>query len=108
MHRLMAALGLGLLFTGGATPVAADRWFAPAPVLGIVDAGRESDAARQAGASWDRALFLWQSIQPNAPNDWALDSYLDQTKLRPTLTAGFPVVGVIQGTPGWAAGDYHD
>jgi hypothetical protein len=91
-----------------AAPAAADRWYAPAPVLGIVDAGRDATAARKAGASWDRALFLWQSIQPNGPNDWTLDAYLDQAKLRPTLSSGIPVVGVVQGTPGWADTDWHD
>ena len=108
MPRLLAALCLLLSLIGGPTPAAADRWFAPSPVLGIVDAGRDASAAHQAGASWDRALFLWQSIQPNGPNDWALDSYLDQSKLKPTFSSGFPVVGVVQGTPGWAAGDWHD
>src|SRR5712691_13145765 len=108
MRRLVIALALLALTLGGATPAAADRWYTAAPVLGIVDAGREPGAARRAGASWDRALFLWQVIQPNGPSDWALDSYLDQARLRSTLTAGMPVVGVVQGTPGWAAGDFHD
>jgi hypothetical protein len=104
-------LGLLVLVTALASstaPAAADRWYAPAPVLGIVDAGRQPAAARQAGATWDRALFLWQLIQPNGPSDWALDAYVDQAKLGPTLTAGVPVVGVIQGTPPWAATDWHD
>lgn len=106
-----ALLGLLVAATGlisSIAPVAADRWYAPAPVLGIVDAGREPAAARQAGASWDRALFLWQRIQPNGPTDWALDTYLDEARLKPTLMAGLPIVGVVQGTPGWAAGDYRD
>src|SRR5216683_1315514 len=68
-------VSLGLLvlaasFVSSAAPVAADRWYAPSPVLGIVDAGRQPVAARQAGATWDRALFLWQLIQPNGPTDW--------------------------------------
>jgi polysaccharide biosynthesis protein PslG len=108
LRRLVAALCLVLPLLGEALPAHADRWYAPLPVLGIVDAGRQSAAARQAGASWDRALFLWQSIQPNGPTDWALDSYLDQARLKPTLSSGFPVVGVVQGTPGWADGDWHD
>jgi polysaccharide biosynthesis protein PslG len=106
-----ALLGLLVLAAGlisSTAPVAADRWYAPAPMLGIVDAGRQPAAAREAGASWDRALFLWQLIQPNGPSDWAMDSYLDQAKLKPTLMAGLPVVGVVQGTPGWAARDWHD
>src|ERR671933_491253 len=108
MRRLVIALALLALTFGGAAPAAADRWYAATPVLGIVDAGREAGAARRAGATWDRALFLWQLIQPNGPGDWALDSYLDQARLRSTLAAGLPVVGVVQGTPGWAAGDWHD
>jgi hypothetical protein len=108
MRRLVIALALIALTFGGATPAAADRWYTATPVLGIVDAGREPAAARRAGATWDRALFLWQVIQPNGPSDWALDSYLDQARLRSTLSAGMPVVGVVQGTPGWAAGDFHD
>src|SRR5438270_4809705 len=108
MRRLVIALALIALTFGGATPAVADRWYTATPVLGIVDAGREPAAARQAGATWDRALFLWQLIQPNGPSDWALDSYLDQARLRSTLSAGMPVVGVVQGTPGWAAGDFHD
>ena len=108
LRRLLAALCLLLPLLAEAVPAHADRWYAPSPVLGIVDAGRQAAAAHRAGASWDRALFLWQSIQPNGPNDWTLDSYLDESRLRPTLAAGFPLVGVVQGTPGWADGDYHD
>ena len=106
-----AALALLLLLAtlvDTAAPVAADRWYAPAPMLGIVDAGRQAPAAREAGASWDRALFLWQEIQRNGPAEWTLDAYVDQSRLRPTLASGIPVVGVVQGTPGWAAGDARD
>src|SRR5215471_15229969 len=109
MRRLTLALTLSLVIVASGTlPAAADRWYDSGPVLGIVDAGRQADAARRAGATWDRALFLWQLIQPNGPGDWALDSYLDQTKLRPTLSSGLPVVGVVQGTPAWAAGNMRD
>jgi len=108
LRRLLAALCLVLPLLVEAVPARADRWYTPSPVLGIVDAGRQGAAAHRAGATWDRMLFLWQSIQPNGPNDWTLDGYLDESKLRPTLTAGFPLVGVVQGTPGWAAGDYRD
>ncbi len=77
-------------------------------MLGIVDAGRQSAAARRAGASWDRALFLWQEIQPNGPSDWLLDKYVDQVGIRPSLSGAIPTVGVVQGTPVWAATDWHD
>jgi hypothetical protein len=109
MRRGLLAIALvALLVSGGALPAAADRWYAQPPVLGIVDAGRSPAAAHKAGATWDRALFLWQLIQPTGTSDWALDSYLDQARLKPTLAAGLPVVGVVQGTPAWAAGDWHD
>ncbi|MCA1648195.1 MAG: hypothetical protein LC797_22960, partial [Chloroflexi bacterium] len=107
-RALLGLLVVAANLLSSTAPVAADRWYAPAPLLGIVDAGRQPAAARQAGASWDRALFLWQGIQPNGPSDWALDTYLDQNHLKPTLGAGLPVVGVVQGTPGWAATDWHD
>jgi hypothetical protein len=103
-RALVVLCALGLL-ASTAAPAAADRWYAPAPVLGIVDAGRQATAARQAGASWDRALFLWQVIQPDRASDWKLDTYVDQFKLQPTFSSGLPVVGVVQGTPGWAAVD---
>jgi polysaccharide biosynthesis protein PslG len=109
MRQFMAAVALSLIVLGGASaPAAADPWYASSPVLGIVDAGRSPDAARKAGATWDRALFLWQLIQPSGPNDWNLDGYVDQARLSSTLSSGLPVVGVVQGTPAWADGDYHD
>src|SRR5438477_9841313 len=91
VRRVLAAIALIALIGSDAAPALADRWFAPTPVLGIVDAGRQANAALQAGATWDRALFLWQLIQPNGPSDWALDGYLDQARRRPTLAAGMPV-----------------
>src|SRR5690348_5216328 len=102
MLQVVSAVALSLMLcASGGMPVAADPWYASAPVLGIVDAGRSPQAASRAGATWDRALFLWQLIQPNGPNDWTLTSYVDQARLSTTLNGGLPVVGVVQGTPGW-------
>ena len=108
VRRALAAIVLLALIGTDAAPVLADRWYAPTPVLGIIDAGRQANAATQAGASWDRALFLWQVIQPYGPGDWQLDSYVDTARLKPTLASGLPVVGVVQGTPQWAAGNPGD
>jgi len=105
---LRALLLSAIVVLATAFPVSADRWWAEPPVLGIVDAGRQSAAARRAGASWDRALFLWQEIQPNGPSDWLLDTYVDQVGIRPSLSGAIPTVGVVQGTPVWAATDWHD
>ena len=109
----MRRLALSLLFCGvvlasSSAPAAADPWYRSNPVLGIIDAGRQAPAARTAGASWDRALFLWQLIQPNSQNDWNLDSYVDQAQLTKSFTSGVQTIGVVQGTPGWAAADWHD
>ena len=82
---------VGVLLLSQAPPAAADRWYAEPPLLGIVDAGRQSTAARQAGASWDRALFLWQEIQPNGPSDWQLDRYVDQMGMRASLNGSLPL-----------------
>jgi hypothetical protein len=109
MRQLIASIVLSCVLLGSTiAPAVADPWYASSPVLGIIDAGRAPAAAVKAGATWDRALFLWQLIQPNGPGDWALDSYIDQAKLGPTLSTGLPVVGVVQGTPAWADGDFHD
>jgi hypothetical protein len=97
-----------LLASSGVAPAQADRWYAQTSVLGIVDAGRDATVARKIGAGWDRALFLWQEIQRDGPTDWTLDGYIDQARLRPTLSSGIPIVGVVQGTPAWADGDWHD
>jgi hypothetical protein len=105
---LRSAALVAVLLLAAAPPAHADRWYAEPPVLGIVDAGRQVSAARQAGASWDRALFLWQEIQPSGPNDWLLDKYVDQVAVRPSLNGSLPLVGVVQGTPVWAATDWHD
>jgi hypothetical protein len=104
----IAILATIVLLAASSVPASADRWWAETPVLGIVDAGRQSTLARQAGASWDRALFLWQEIQPNGPRDWLLDKYVDQVGMRPSLSGAIPTVGVVQGTPVWAATDWHD
>src|SRR5919204_1774240 len=89
-------------------PARADPWYRSTPILGVVDAGRQLQAAHKANAGWDRIVFLWQEIQPYDPTDWYLDRYLDRFGLRKQLESGLPLVAVVQGTPGWAAGDWRD
>jgi hypothetical protein len=105
--RRRALLAVLVMLLAQAPPASADRWFAEPPLLGIVDAGRQVSAAREAGATWDRTLFLWQEIQPNGANDWFLDRYVDQVGMRSSLSGSLPVVAVVQGTPVWAAVDWH-
>ena len=97
------------LLLAEAPPAAADPWYRPQPMLGVIDAGRQLQAAHAVGATWDRVVFLWQEIQPYNPTDWYLDRYLDRTGLRTVLQkSDLPLVAVVQGTPGWAAGNWHD
>lgn len=108
MRSACAVIGVLLLLVQ-ATPAAADRWYQPRPMLGIVDASRQLQAAHAAGATWDRVVFLWQEIQPSNSTDWYMDRYLDRTGLRAVLDkSDLPLVAVVQGTPGWAAGNWHD
>lgn len=108
--RRVLRIVLGLLLIGVVlpTPAAADRWYVRERVLGVVDAGRQPEAARQANVGWDRVVFLWQEIQPNGPDDWYLDRYLDRAGLRKSLQSGLPLFAVVQGTPSWAAGNVRD
>jgi hypothetical protein len=104
--RLLVASCLLLV---SATPASADRWYKPQPMLGVIDASRQLQAAHGVGATWDRVVFLWQEIQPYNATDWYLDRYLDRTGLRTVLDkSDLPLVAVVQGTPGWAAGNWHD
>jgi polysaccharide biosynthesis protein PslG len=104
----LLALVTSLLAADVPQVVHADRWYAPEPLLGIVDAGSRSQAAHEAGASWDRILFLWQEIQPTGPDDWYLDRYVDRMGLRGSLSSGLPLVAVVQGTPAWAGREWRD
>src|SRR5690242_7225508 len=66
---LLVALLLGL----STNPVWAGEPTPPpprAPLFGIVDASRKADDAVEAGATWDRVLFLWQQIQPGDGGDF--------------------------------------
>jgi hypothetical protein len=115
-HRLCTwtarVVSLAILLTGLfaalPSPALADPWYRPSPILGVVDAGRQLQAAHKVNVGWDRIVFLWQEIQPHDPTDWYLDRYLDQFGLRKQLESGLPLIAVVQGTPGWAAGDWRD
>ncbi len=106
--RLAPLLLAAAVLAAQAMPAFADRWWDTQAIIGVVDAGRQPDAARRAGVGWDRVQFLWQEIQPSSSSDWTLDRYLDQTGQRKILASGRPIVAVVQGTPGWAAGNWHD
>jgi hypothetical protein len=105
--RATLAVALALVVLMPST-VSADRWYETPRMLGAIDASRQPMLAAQANVGWDRVLFLWQEIQPNGPGDWYLDRYLAQTGQTARLRSGLPAVAVVQGTPGWAAGNWRD
>jgi hypothetical protein len=107
--RRWAPLLASALLLAQASPAAADRWYKPQPLFGLIDGSRQLQAAHAAGSTWDRVVFLWQEIQPYNSTDWYLDRYLERTGLRTILSkSNLPLVAVVQGTPGWAAGDWRD
>ena len=76
----------------------------PDPRFGVVDAYVNSTVASEAGAGYTRITFQWDVIQPGGIDDWkpanVPDPFLDAE-----LAAGREVVGVLMGTPTWAAAD---
>jgi hypothetical protein len=109
VRLVLRLLVVGALLLVQAPPASADRWYQPQPMFGVIDGSRQLQSAHAVGATWDRVVFLWQEIQPYNPTDWYLDRYLDRTGLRAVLQkSDLPLVAVVQGTPGWAAGNWHD
>jgi hypothetical protein len=108
---LMGLILLSLLVPGkalvpGTVPGALSLAQAPPPDprFGVVDAYVNSTVASEAGAGYTRITFQWDVIQPAGVDDWkpanVPDPFLDAE-----LAAGREVVGVLMGTPTWAAAD---
>ncbi len=72
------------------------------PRFGLIephDAPAQADAL---GVGWGRARFHWAMIQPDGPDQW-IDAELTDEQLARELASGREVVGLLIGTPGWAA-----
>ena len=102
------ALALVLLITLAAiapfpSPLEAETQ-APDPRFGIVEAYVNPAAAGEAGAGYTRVILRWDVIQPASRDDWkpanVPDPFIDAE-----LAAGRQVVGLLIGTPAWAARD---
>ena len=70
--------------------------------FGIVDAHEAPDMAERAGAGWQRALFFWEKIQPEGPEDWVPNPMVSRAALSAAKARGMDIVGVIGNPPEWA------
>jgi hypothetical protein len=76
----------------------------PDPRFGAVEAYEAPDQATSAGVGWERILFWWYQLQPNGPEDWNGQYFLDEI-LERELAQGREVVGLLNNTPHWATDD---
>ena len=94
---------------GGAWMVRAEELAAAPPpdgdpdyFFGISEAFRSPDLARRSGARWERALFFWNTIQPDNPGQWLPSHQISDEQLEAEIAAGMSVVGLIGNPPRWA------
>jgi hypothetical protein len=78
----------------------------PDPRFGIVESFVNPTAASEAGAGYTRIILRWDVIQPGGPADWKPANVPDPL-LAGELAAGRQVVGLLIGTPDWAAAPGH-
>ena len=76
----------------------------PDPRFGIVESYVNSAAADEAGAGYTRVILRWDVIQPGSRDDWKPANVPDPF-IASELAAGRQVVGLLIGTPAWAAVD---
>lgn len=74
----------------------------PDPRFGIVETFVNPQAATDAGAGYTRAILRWDVIQPTGRDDWQPANVPDPL-IAGELSAGREVVGLLIGTPAWAA-----
>jgi hypothetical protein len=97
----LAALAL-LLASVAPAPTVSAADAPPDPRFGIVEAFVNPAAASEAGAGYTRIILRWDVIQPGGPVDWKPANVPDPL-LAGELAAGREVVGLLIGTPDWAA-----
>ncbi len=91
----------------GAGAAAAETGLGPPdPRFGIVETFVNPAAAGEAGAGYTRVILRWDVIQPGGPVDWKPANVPDPL-IASELAAGREVVGLLIGTPDWAAKPGH-
>ncbi len=72
--------------------------------MGMGDGWRDLAHLDESGATTDRVLFFWSSLEPSGPDSFQPDFYLpSREKMQQEVDNGQQIVGVIQFTPPWAA-----
>src|SRR5512146_1307839 len=99
--KLFLLISIAVCWSIPTAPVSAQS-SAPDPRFGIVEAFVNSAAATEAGAGYTRVILRWDVIQPSGPDDWKPANVPDPF-IAAELAAGRQVVGLLIGTPAWAA-----
>ncbi len=106
LHSLRNLLLLALILiatpTHAQSPTPIPQPPPPDPRFGIVEAFANPQAATDAGAGYTRAILRWDVIQPSGRDDWQPANVPDPL-IAGELAAGREVVGLLIGTPAWAA-----
>jgi hypothetical protein len=100
LARVVAVAAMAWLALGRGVWAAAAA--PPDPRFGIVETFVNPAAASEAGAGSTRVILRWDVIQPGGPADWKPANVPDPL-LAGELAAGREVVGLLIGTPEWAA-----
>ena len=78
-----------------------DTLTGPDPRFGIVQAINSPDLGLASGATWERIIFPWSSMEPQ-PGEFRA-GYFSDAQIEAQVARGFTEVGVIIYTPDWAA-----
>lgn len=74
------------------------------PTFGVVRApGSVVPVPEALGVTWERVTFEWAALQPDGPGEFVAEA-VDPAVLADARAAGREIVGLIVGTPEWAAG----
>ena len=73
----------------------------PDPRFGAVEAFRSPADAAELRLGWERIIFFWNQLQPNGPDEWN-EFHFEDGWLADATEYGRQIVGLLEGTPGWA------
>src|SRR5437870_12101516 len=74
--------------------------------FGVAEGFRNPSVMADIGAGWERLILPWDQIQPDKPGDFGhLGQTLTKNQIQTELNRGTKVAGLLQVSPGWAAGN---